>query len=127
MLPLPAGKEARSGVGAARYARHRPERTLLYRLVEEYYPAFKAHLADQGGELPGYVAQEFENYLKCGRLEHRFLRVRCNTGICSMLLFLSRLLLEMQSDKLTRHSRPAVSVRYPLENDAVFHFIESLG
>jgi hypothetical protein len=39
MLPLPAGREASPGGGAFRYARHRPERTLLYQLVEEYYPA----------------------------------------------------------------------------------------
>jgi ribosomal protein S27E len=29
--------------------------------------------------LPGYVQREFEDYLKCGRLEHGFLRVRCET------------------------------------------------
>ena len=28
--------------------------------------------------MPGYVQQEFEEYLKCGRLEHGFLRVRCD-------------------------------------------------
>jgi len=61
------------------YQRHRPERTLLYQLVEEYYPAFKAHLAAQGRGLPGYVEQEFEDYLRCGRLEHGFLRVRCES------------------------------------------------
>lgn len=27
----------------------------------------------------GYVEQEFEDYLKCGRLGHGFLRVRCDT------------------------------------------------
>ena len=59
--------------------RHRPERTLLYQLVEEYYPAFKAHLAAEGTDLPGYVQQEFDEYLKCGRLEQGFLRVRCDT------------------------------------------------
>ena len=79
MLPSPAGREASSGVGAPPYVRHRPERTLLYQLVEEYYPAFKAYLAVQGTDLPGYVQQEFEDYLKCGRLEHGFLRVRCDT------------------------------------------------
>ena len=79
MLPSPAGREASSGGSAPPYVRHRPERTLLYQLVEEYYPAFKAHLAVQGTDLPGYVEQEFEDYLKCGRLEHGFLRVRCDT------------------------------------------------
>lgn len=37
------------------------------RLAEEYYPAFKAHLVSQGTDLPGYVEQEFEEYLKCYR------------------------------------------------------------
>jgi hypothetical protein len=48
--------------------RQRPERTLLYQLVEEYYPAFKAYLAAQDSALPVYVEQEFEDFLKCGRL-----------------------------------------------------------
>jgi len=64
---------------AGRYQRHRPEKTLLYRIVDEYYPAFKAHLAAQGRGLPGYVEQEFEDYLRCGRLEYGFLRVRCES------------------------------------------------
>ena len=79
MLPLAAGTEAKLGVGSPAYVRHCPERTLLYQIVEEYYPAFEAHLASQGAELPAYVAQEFEAYLECGRLEHGFLRVRCET------------------------------------------------
>ena len=45
MLPLPAGREASAGVAALVYERHRPERTLLYQLVQEYYPALKAHRA----------------------------------------------------------------------------------
>jgi len=32
---------------------------------------------ESGRPLPEYVEQEFEAYLKCGRLEHGFLRVRC--------------------------------------------------
>jgi hypothetical protein len=67
MLPLPAGRDA--SAGAPRYTRHRPERTLLYQLVREYCPAFTAHLAAQGTFLPSYVEREFEDYLKCGRLE----------------------------------------------------------
>ncbi len=64
---------------AGRYQRHRPEQTLLYQIVDEYYPAFAAHLAEQGRELPSYVQREFEEFLKCGRLEHGFLRVRCDS------------------------------------------------
>ena len=36
-------------------------------------------LAEQGRSLPGYVVGEFEDYLECGRLEHGFLRVRCES------------------------------------------------
>ena len=63
----------------ARYVRHRPETTLLYQIVDEYWPEFQAELASQDKYLPAYVTQEFEAYLKCGRLEHGFLRVRCET------------------------------------------------
>lgn len=31
---------------------HNPERTLLYQIVEEYYPAFMSYLAAQGRALP---------------------------------------------------------------------------
>ena len=65
--------------GSFRYERHTPETTLLYQLVERHWPEFKAVLSAQGKQLPGYVAREFDDYLKCGRLEHGFLRVRCDT------------------------------------------------
>lgn len=59
------------------YKRHRPATTLLYQLVERYYPEFIANLADQGKYLPKYVEREFDEFLRCGRLEHGFLRVVC--------------------------------------------------
>ena len=65
-----AGREAVLGAETHRYERHCPEQTLLYQLVDEHYPAFVAELAAQGREVPAYVAREFEEYLKCGRLEH---------------------------------------------------------
>jgi len=34
-------------------------------------------MAMQGRTLPLHVQQEFADYLKCGRLEHGFMRVRC--------------------------------------------------
>jgi Transposase zinc-binding domain/Putative transposase len=61
------------------YTQHRPEQTLLYQLVEQHYPVFLAVREAAGRPLPGYVQQEFEKYLKCGRLEHGFLRVRCES------------------------------------------------
>ena len=59
------------------YERHQPEQTLLYRLVEQHYPAFKASLEARGQYLPRYIQQEFDDFLHCGRLEYGFLRVRC--------------------------------------------------
>ena len=51
--------------------------TLLYQLVERYYPEFTANLAEQGKYLPKYVEREFDEFLRCGRLEYGFLRVVC--------------------------------------------------
>ena len=62
----------------ATYERHRPEQTLLYQLVGKHYPALIEQLEFKGKSLPAHVHQEFEAYLKCGRLEHGFLRVRCD-------------------------------------------------
>jgi hypothetical protein len=36
-------------------------------------------MAEQERPLPDYVQREFEDYLRCGCLEHGFLRVRCDT------------------------------------------------
>ena len=46
-------------------------------LVERHYPEFLRELTDRGRSIPTYVEREFESYLKCGRLEHGFLGVRC--------------------------------------------------
>ena len=66
------------GLSKTAYERHQPEQTLLYQLVEAHYPALVDQLAQQGKSLPDHVHREFEAYLKCGRLEHGFLRVRCD-------------------------------------------------
>jgi ribosomal protein S27E len=60
-------------------AHHRPEQTLLYQLVEAHYPAFLAAREAADRPLPKYVQREFEAYLRCGRFEHGFLRVRCES------------------------------------------------
>jgi ribosomal protein S27E len=67
------------GVSAPRYERHRPEQTLLYQIVDKHYPDFLAQLAAEGKFLPDHVQQEFTDFLKCGLLEHGFLRVRCES------------------------------------------------
>ena len=52
---------------------------MLYQLVAKYYPVFLEHQAIEGRSLPDYVQQEFTDFLKCGRLEYGFLRVRCES------------------------------------------------
>ena len=49
------GKDASPSCGVYRYERHRPETTLLYRLVAEHYPVFADRMAEQGTPLPEYV------------------------------------------------------------------------
>ena len=66
-------------LGHATYERHRPEQTLLYQLIEKHYSALVEQLEAQGKSLPTHLHREFEAYLKCGRLEHGFLRVRCDS------------------------------------------------
>jgi hypothetical protein len=59
---------------APAYHRHRPEQTALYATVAEYYPQFVQEIERSGGHLPSFIRQEFEDYLKCGLLEHGFMR-----------------------------------------------------
>ncbi len=61
----------------ADYKRRRPENTLLYQIIQEHWPRFKDELERQGKFLPAYVSREFDNYLKCGRLQYGFLRIQC--------------------------------------------------
>ena len=75
-LPTTRGLLARE---AMEYTRHQPEKTLLYQVIEEYYPEFLSHLSESDKTLPQYVQTEFEEYLKCGRLDHGFLRVQCES------------------------------------------------
>jgi hypothetical protein len=70
--------QAKGFIAPHGYRRHRPEATLLYQLVAEHYPRFRDRRAAEGRALPRYVEDEFEAYLKCGLLEHGFLRVKCD-------------------------------------------------
>jgi hypothetical protein len=61
------------------HERHRPEKARLYRIIDRYYTAFRAYMVEQGRSLPYQVQKEFDEYLKCGRLAHGFLRIQCGT------------------------------------------------
>ena len=66
-----AARRAPPFIAPPGYARHKPEETLLYHLVEQHYPTFLAAREAAGRPLPRYVQDEFEAYLKCGRLAAR--------------------------------------------------------
>lgn len=79
---MPSSLPATNGILAhapMEYARHQPEKTLLYQVIDAYYPEFLSHLSASDKTLPVYVQKEFEAYLKCGRLEHGFFRVQCES------------------------------------------------
>ncbi len=43
--------------------RYKPEQTLLYQLVEQYWPEFQSQLSETSRCLPRHVTREFEDYL----------------------------------------------------------------
>jgi len=83
------GLEASATTKGRRYARHSPDQTALYQLVERYFPELAELLAEQGRPLPRYVRKEFDEDLKCGRLEYGFLRLRCDCCHAERLLAFS--------------------------------------
>ena len=70
MTPLLADNGARAGAArGGEPIRHLPEQTLLYQLVEQYYPPFVEHLAAHERSFPAHVQLEFEDNLKCSLVE----------------------------------------------------------
>jgi hypothetical protein len=63
----------------ATYQRRHPEHTVLYRTIAAHLPAFLARaVGDDGtGGWLSFVRREFEAHLRCGILDHGFVRVRC--------------------------------------------------
>jgi putative transposase len=49
----------------------------ILHLIEQHYPDFLSAMEAQDRPLPGYVQDELEALVQCGRLERGFLRVRC--------------------------------------------------
>jgi hypothetical protein len=60
------------------YRRRRPERTLLYRVVQTHLASWLAARDDApGGQIGRRTEREFRRYLECGILAHGFARARC--------------------------------------------------
>ncbi len=122
-MPHVAARTASRDRDTGRYQSHRPEQTLLYQIVDEYYPAFAALMAEQGKELPGYVQREFEEFLQCGRLEHGFLRVRCESCHAEHTWSLSAVSVAVSARAVGRGGWPKVPpcwlMKYCLNNPCV--------
>jgi hypothetical protein len=63
--------------GKLTYERRKPEQTLLYQTIAGHWETFKAEREMEGRTVPKYIAEEFENYLRCGILAYGFGRVQC--------------------------------------------------
>ena len=62
------------------YKRHRPEKTLLYKLIQKNLLTFYQQIErEQENGLPEFVKKEFDEYLKCGILAHGFVRTQCES------------------------------------------------
>jgi hypothetical protein len=59
------------------YKRRQPEKTALYRCVQEHLATFVAKTEGDGAALPKFIKREFDEYLRCGILAHGFVRVHC--------------------------------------------------
>ena len=60
------------------YSRHKPEETVLYKIVQGNWLKLQNQvIRDTGYPLPDFVIKEFEEYLRCGLLCHGFLRAQC--------------------------------------------------
>jgi hypothetical protein len=69
---------AQSCCAPAVYHRRPPDRTLLYRGVQDHLATGLAlHDDGGGGHAPALTEREFRRYLECGLLAHGFARARC--------------------------------------------------
>jgi hypothetical protein len=72
-VAAPAAVSLAGGEPRLAYERHRPEDTVLYRIVADHWQQFRveAERADPNGfDLPRFVVDEIEAFLKCGILAH---------------------------------------------------------
>ena len=83
MLSIDTQPRLDSTANLVQYHRHKSEETSLYPIIEQHLPQFLDHIAEHGSQLPRFVTREFDDYLACGRLEHGFLRVKCDGCLSS--------------------------------------------
>jgi len=75
------------GAEPKKYQQRRPEKTVLYRVIQQHLESFLEHAHESSGKrLPKYVENEFRRYLECGLHAHGFARAVCETCGDELLL-----------------------------------------
>ena len=75
-------------LGVSAYERRQPEKTQLYRIIADNWEAFLQERAFEGRDVPKFIRQEFEGFLRCGILACGFGRVCCPTcGVDKLVAF----------------------------------------
>lgn len=59
------------------YLRHRPERNLVYQVIETYWPLFLEQQSKVGQSITWFIQKEFDAFLDCGIPENGFIRTYC--------------------------------------------------
>ena len=77
----------------ATYRQRQPKETIFHQVISEHFPKF-VDTIEQGDEtlvarLPDHVEAEFDAYLKCGLLEHGFVKMSCEDCKATLLVPLS--------------------------------------
>ena len=63
---------------SATYQRRQPEQSLIYRIVQEYWPIFVREQKRVGKTLPLFIQDEFAKFFSCGIPENGFIRTYCH-------------------------------------------------
>ena len=61
----------------AEYERHKPQKSLLYQIIQRHWPSFVAHCEAHDHPVPNFIKKEFEAYFRCGVLDYGFARIYC--------------------------------------------------
>ena len=62
------------------YQSRRPEKTVLYKVLQENLETWIEQTHENGGTVPTYIEKDFRQYLECGLLSYGFARARCECG-----------------------------------------------
>jgi len=62
------------------YQSRRPEKTVLYKVLQENLNTWIEQTHKNGNSIPPHIEKDFRQYLECGLLSYGFARARCECG-----------------------------------------------